>query len=169
MERFHQLVTANREYVESGSHKSLPVQPARQLVIVTCMDSRIDVFAALGLPLGDAHIVRTAGGRVTEDVVRSLTLSTHLLGTRSVAVIAHTNCGLYDPEDSLTERLTDAMGHPPLPRHWAAFTSAEEAVQADCAALLEWSDRPEGLIVGGYVLDVADGQLHEVFAPAVAD
>lgn len=168
METFTQLLDANRDYVESGSHRDLPVHPSRRLVVVTCMDSRIDVFAALGLPLGDAHIVRTAGGRVTDDVMRSLTLSTHLLDTRMIAVIAHTDCGLRDPDDDLVQRLTEAMGHPPVAREWSAFADPEVAVADDCRALLAWPDRPDGLTVGGYVLDVTDGRLHEVSPPVTA-
>lgn len=168
METFTQLLDGNRDYVESGSHRDLPVRPARRLVVITCMDSRIDVFAALGLPLGDAHIVRTAGGRVTDDVMRSLTLSTHLLDTRTVAVIAHTDCGLRDPGGDLVERLTEVMGHPPVSREWSAFADPEAAVAEDCRALLTWPDRPEGLTVGGYVLDVTDGRLREVSPPEVA-
>jgi carbonic anhydrase len=168
VERFARLVDANRAYVASGDHRDLPVQPARQLVVVTCMDSRIDVFANLGLPLGDAHIVRTAGARVTDDVLRSLTLSTHLLGTRAVAVIAHTDCGLRYPQGDLVDRLTDLMGHPPEVRDWHTFTDPAAAVAADCERLLAWADRPAGLTVAGYVLDVTDGRLREVTPPAAA-
>jgi len=162
MDPFEQLVAANRVYVAGGGHRPLPVRPARSLVIVTCMDSRIDAFATLGLELGDAHVVRTAGARVTPDVLRSLTLSTHALGTRAVAVIGHTHCGLLDPDGTLVERLTVIMGREPTDRDWFAFPSAEVAVREDCARLGTWADRPDDLAIAGYVLDVTTGALTEV-------
>jgi carbonic anhydrase len=168
VEPFAQLLDANRAYADSGRHREPPVRPARQLAVVTCMDARIDVFAALGLTLGDAHILRTAGGRVTEDVLRSLTLSTGLLGTRAVAIIAHTDCGLRDPDGGLIDQLTERIGHPPAIREWHTFVDPEPAVIADCERLLRWPDRPTDLAVAGYLLDVTDGHLHEVAPPATA-
>jgi carbonic anhydrase len=162
------LLERNRAYVDSGAHTSLPVRPARRLAVVTCMDARIDVFAVLGLALGDAHVMRTAGGRVTDDVLRSLTLSSHLLGTRQVAVIAHTDCGLRDPDGDLADRLRDVMGHPPTGRDWGTFADPADAVADDCRSLLDWDDRPYGLTVAGYVLNVTDGSLDEVAPPTAA-
>jgi carbonic anhydrase len=165
VEPFESLRAANARYVAEGRHRSLPVRPSRQLAIVTCMDSRIDAFAAMGLELGEAHVIRVAGARVTDDVLRSLTLSNHALGTRTVVVIGHTDCGLKDPDGTLVARLEGLLGHAPLQREWGAFASPQEAVAADCALLRDWPDRPTGLRVGGYVLDVADGSLEEVVAP----
>lgn len=165
MQPFDDIVAANREYVATGGHRPLPVRPSRRLAMVTCMDSRIDAFAALGLELGEAHVIRTAGARLTDDVLRSLTLSTHVLGTRSVMLIGHTDCGLADPEGTLVERLTAVIGRPPAPRDWLAFASAEAAVADDCAALRTWNDRPAELTIAGYVLDVRDGRLHGVVPP----
>lgn len=169
MEPFTTLTEANRAYVESGQHRPLPVRPSRALAIVTCMDSRIDTFASLGLQLGEAHVLRTAGGRITDDVLRSLTLSTHVLGTRAVAVIAHTDCGLLDPDGTLPERIETTIGRPPTTRAWFAFTDPAAAVRDDCTTLAGWADRPDGMRVAGYLLDVADGHLTEVVAPFVAD
>jgi carbonic anhydrase len=168
MAHLDRLLETNRDYVASGDHHSLSVRPARQLAVVTCMDARIDVFAVLGLALGDAHVIRTAGGRVTDDVIRSLTLSTHLLGVREVAVIAHTDCGVRDPDGDLADRLTDVIGHPPTGRDWGTFADPAEAVADDCRSLLDWDDRPYGLTVAGYVLDVTDGSLAEVAPPTAA-
>jgi carbonic anhydrase len=165
---FTQLTAANREYVHRGDHRPMPVRPARQLAILTCMDSRIPVFPIVGLHLGDAHVLRTAGARVTEDVLRSLALSTHLLGTRSVAVIGHTDCGLRDPDGTLPDRLSELLGHPPSTHTWHAFADPARAVAEDCERLLGWSDRPSGFAVAGYVLDVEDGLLRQVVAPSVA-
>lgn len=168
MEVFAELESANDAYVRSGRHHPLPVRPARHLAVVTCMDSRIPVFPIVGLELGDAHVIRTAGARVTDDVLRSLALSTHVLGTRAVAVIAHTDCGLRDPDGALESKLHDLMGHPPEARAWHTFADPAEAVREDCARLLDWDDRPSGLQVAGYVLDVTDGRLQQVVAPATA-
>ncbi len=165
VEPFDALLEGNRAYLDSGAHRSLSVRPSRALAIVTCMDSRLDVFAGLGLELGEAHIVRTAGARITQDVLRSLTLSTQALGTRSVAVIAHTDCGLKDPDGTLVDRLTTAIGRPPIERTWHAFVDPEAIVREDCALLGRWQDRPDGLTIAGYLLDVADGRLTEVVAP----
>jgi carbonic anhydrase len=169
MDVFAEVEAANRDYVAGGTHRSLPVRPSRQLAFVTCMDARIPVFPVAGLELGDAHVIRTAGGRVTEDVLRSLALSTHVLGTRWVAVVAHTDCGVRDPDGALEARLTELMGHPPEGRDWYTFADPVEAVRGDCQRLLEWADRPEGLHVAGYVLDVETGALDQVFAPTLAD
>lgn len=168
MEPYDDLVAANREYVAGGAHRALPVRPSRALVIVTCMDSRIAAFPTLGLELGEAHVIRVAGARVTPDVLRSLALSTHALGTRSVAVIGHTDCGLCDTDGSLVARLSTLMGHPPQQRDWFEFTDVDEAVRGDCDLLLRWPDRPEGFRVAGYVLDVTSGRIAEVAAPQEA-
>lgn len=168
MEPYDDLVAANREYVASGAHRALPVRPSRALVIVTCMDSRIDAFSTLGLELGEAHVIRAAGARITEDVLRSLALSTHALGTRSVAVIGHTDCGLCDIDGSLVARLSALMGHPPQERDWFEFTDVDDAVRSDCDLLLAWPDRPDGFRVAGYVLDVASGRVTEVAPPREA-
>ena len=165
---FDELVRANDRYVAAGEHRSLPVRPARRLAVLTCMDSRIAAFPALGLDLGDAHVIRGAGARVTDDVLRSLALSTHALGTRAVVVIGHTDCGLHDPDGTLTERLAATMGHPPEDRDWSAFDDPRQSVADDCQRLLTWPDRPDGFMLAGYLLDIEDGRLHEVVAPTEA-
>src|SRR3954463_12895028 len=97
-------------------------RPARHLAIVTCMDARIDVFATLGLHLGEAHVIRNAGGRVTEDVLRSLALSAHVLGVTTVVVMQHTKCGLAGVTDDELRRLTGAdLGFLPIGDHAAAL------------------------------------------------
>ncbi len=162
---FAQLEAANAAYVADGAHRELPVRPARRLSVVTCMDARIDVYAALGLDLGDVHVIRTAGARVTDDVLRSLALSTHVLGTNQVAVIAHTDCGLHDPEGRLPDQLAEKLGPGARDREWHTFTDPEDAVRSDCERLRVWEDRPADLRVAGYVLDITDGRLHCAVPP----
>src|SRR5690606_42035714 len=91
---------------------ALSASPVRHIVVVTCMDARLDLFRLLGLELGDSHILRNAGGRVTDDVIRSLVLSSHWLGTREVLVIHHTACGLFGvSNDEICERVASDTGN----------------------------------------------------------
>jgi len=138
----------------------LPVPPALRLAIVACMDSRIDLFALLGLHLGEAHVIRNAGGLVTDDVLRSLLLSQALLGTRDVMVIQHTGCGLHGDEDSLRERVAEAVGvEPPLPL--GAFADVDESVRRQLEILRSASDLIHGE-ARGFVYEVETGRLREV-------
>ena len=138
----------------------LPVAPALRLAIVACMDSRIDLFGVLGLHLGEAHVIRNAGGLVTEDVLRSLTLSQSLLGTREVMVIQHTGCGLHGDEDRLRERVAEASGaNPP----WlGAFEDIEESVRHQLAKLRSAPHLVGGDLARGFVYEVETGRLREV-------
>jgi carbonic anhydrase len=165
MDPFDQLIAENDRYVRQGEHEELGVRPSRSIAVVTCMDARIDTFAAYGLQLGECHVIRNAGGRVTDDVLRSLTLSTHALGVRAVLVATHTDCGVRDPEGTIVERLESMLEHPAIPREWGTFADPAAAVRADCELLRTWPDRPEGLIIGGFVFDVSDGRLDQVVAP----
>src|ERR1700760_3729693 len=107
MRRIDELLDANKAYADARANVSDP-RPGRRLAVVTCMDARIDVFAVLGLHLGDAHVIRNAGGRVTEDVLRSLALSTHVLGVNTVVVMQHTKCGLAGVTDAELKKITGA-------------------------------------------------------------
>ena len=165
MPLFDELVAANKAYVADGRHRPLPVRPARELAVVTCMDSRIDVFAVLGLDLGDAHVLRTAGARLSDDMLRSLHLSTHVLGMRSVAIVGHTRCGLHDEDGSLPATL---RGLDPGRAWWGDFRDPKDAIRSDCGHLLAWPGQPPGMTVAGYLLDVDTGGLEEVVPPARA-
>jgi carbonic anhydrase len=139
----------------------LPVAPARKVAVVACMDSRMPLFGLLGLSIGDAHVIRNAGGVVTEDTLRSVAISQHLLGTRSVVLVHHTDCGLQkstDPEFAdLVERTT---GHrPPWPAR--TFTDVDEDVR-ESMRLLRGSPYLLSTEVRGTVYDVSTGRLREV-------
>ena len=139
----------------------LPVAPALKLAIVACMDSRIDLFRLLGLHLGEAHVIRNAGGLVTEDTLRSLTLSQALLGTREVMVIQHTGCGLLGEEERLRERVAEATGVDP-PFQLGAFDDVEASVRRQLQIL-----RSTPHLVGvdparGFVYEVETGRLRPV-------
>src|SRR3954447_27025078 len=105
MTQIAQLLAANEAYAAARANVA-DARPGRRLAVVTCMDARIDVFAALGLHLGEALVIRNAGGRVTDDVLRSLALATHVLGVDTVAVMQHTKCGLTGVTDDELRKIT---------------------------------------------------------------
>src|SRR6478609_10269808 len=108
MTEIGRLLEANEGYAAARANVADP-RPGRRLAVVTCMDARIDVFAALGLHLGEAHVIRNAGGRVTDDVLRSLALSTHVLGVDTVLLMQHTKCGLAGVTDEQLQEATGAV------------------------------------------------------------
>src|SRR3954447_11743904 len=115
------LLAANEAYAAARANVADP-RPSLHMAVVTCMDARIDVFAALGLGVGDAHVIRNAGGRVTEDVLRSLALSTHVLGVDTVVVMQHTGCGLAGVTNEELRAQTGAdVDFAPIDDHVAAL------------------------------------------------
>lgn len=139
----------------------LPVPPALHLAIVACMDSRIDLFSLLGLHLGEAHVIRNAGGLITDDVLRSLTLSQSLLDTREIMVIQHTGCGLHGEEDAIRQRIAEAGGADP-PGPLGAFTDVEASVREQLAILRDAPCLIGGDAARGFVYEVDSGRLREV-------
>jgi len=143
---------------------TLPSEPRQRLAVVTCMDARIDVYRMLDLQLGDAHVIRNAGGRVTEDVIRSLALSQAFLGTNEIKVVHHTGCAMRVPSDAeLAEgvrRAADAL--PPFAM--LAIADEQEAIRADVAALRESPFLAHRDQVRGLLYDLETGQLTEVTA-----
>ena len=131
MSQIDRLLDANRSYA-AGAHVQFPdSKPSRRLAVVTCMDCRIDVLGALGLELGEAHVLRNAGGRVTEDVLRSLALSTHALGVDTIVVMQHTKCGLAGVTDEeLRERTGADLAFLPISDHAAAIAADVEQLAA---------------------------------------
>lgn len=161
MSAIDDLVANNRSYVTGHGHRVMATAPRRRLAVLTCMDSRLDLFGALGLDLGEAHLIRNAGGQATEDAVRSLLLSQRLLGTREVMVIHHTRCGLEGlAEDELGEELGATLGQRP-PFRLGAFADVDEDVRATMATLHS-SPFVDDTLVRGFVYDVDDGSLREV-------
>ncbi|WP_459645723.1 beta-class carbonic anhydrase [Kineococcus sp. NUM-3379] len=145
----------------------LPTAPAHHVAVVTCMDSRIDVFKVLGLENGQAHIIRNAGGIVTDDVVRSLAVSQRLLGTRSVMVIQHDHCGMLIAEDeTFADALESDAGVRPAWR-LGAFRDLDASVRDSVRRLREDRFLPARDDIRGFVVDVKGGRLREVPVPAV--
>jgi carbonic anhydrase len=155
------LLTHNRSYVMTHGHRELSTVPQLHLAVLTCMDSRLDLFGALGLDLGEAHLVRNAGGLATDDAIRSLLLSQRLLGTRSVMVIHHTRCGLetFD-EKTLASDIEHSLGTRP-PFRLGAYLDVDADVR-DTVAALHASPFVDSTEIRGFVFDVDDGYLREV-------
>ena len=157
----------NKDYVERHGVRELPTEPSKQLAIVTCMDSRLDLFGALGLDLGEAHIIRNAGGIATDDVVRSLVLSERLLGTERIMLIHHTRCGLQGlDEQQLRASITAATGVETS----LTFGSFEDPVAdiIQTAARLREEPSLRYIEIRGFVFDVDTGALDEVELNSVA-
>src|SRR5277367_5609810 len=109
-----ELLAHNRHYVDQHGHRELATSPLLHLAVLTCMDSRLDLFGALGLNLGEAHLIRNAGGIASDDAIRSLLLSQRLLGTNAVMVIHHTRCGLESfDEGTLADEIETLVGERP--------------------------------------------------------
>jgi carbonic anhydrase len=156
------LLENNRAYVERSDRGHLDVRPSLQLAIVTCMDSRLDVFAALGLEDGQAHILRNAGGVITDDVIRSLAISQRRLGTKEVALIHHTNCGLQlITDDGFRAELQEATGMAP-PFAIESFSDIDADVRQSIARVRHSPFLPHRDRVRGFVYDVDTGALREV-------
>ena len=161
MDELEAAFTANRRYAGAFHDPDLPTRPARRLAVLCCMDSRIDVFAVLGLRNGEAHIVRNAGGLATEDAVRSLALSRWALGTDSILVIQHTRCGLHRlDQDALGERIKKESGAREIP-DFGGFDDLEASVRA-AVARLAGDPLFEGMSVAGAVYDVDTGRLARI-------
>lgn len=141
----------------------IPATPARSAVIVTCMDTRIPPLHMLGMTLGDAHVLRNAGGRVTDDVIRSLVLSTWLRGTRNIAIVHHTDCALEETTPGEVGRQVRSAGgpdhaHVPL----LTFKDLERSVADDVAAVRDERLLPRDLVVTGHIFDVETGVLTQI-------
>jgi carbonic anhydrase len=155
------LVAHNRAYVERHGHREMATAPQLHLAVLTCMDSRLDLFGALGLHLGEAHLIRNAGGIASDDAVRSLLLSQRLLGTRAVMVIHHTRCGLESfEEETLANEVEASVGVRP-PFRLGAYRDVDADVRSTVAALKE-SPFVESTEIRGFVFNVDDGDLREV-------
>ncbi|MBI4513726.1 MAG: carbonic anhydrase [Gemmatimonadetes bacterium] len=161
-----EVLGANETYAKEFRLAELRIPPARKLAIVACMDARLDVEQILGLKPGDAHIIRNAGGIVTEDALRSLLISHYLLGTREWMVINHTDCGMLTFRDEdLRTRLQGSTGTAVVsPAHFYAFTDLEENVRQQVQKLKSHPWVPEDVPVRGFIYDVKTGRLREVGA-----
>ena len=155
------LVEANGRYAEAFTDPGMDARPVLHVAVVACMDARIDLHAALGLELGDCHTIRNAGGVVTDDVIRSLTISQRKLGTRSIVLIHHTGCGMESITEDFRTELEEEVGQRPA---WAAeaFADVDQDVRQSMqrvrtSPFLQHTDD-----VRGFVFDVKTGLLREI-------
>jgi carbonic anhydrase len=155
VDTFDRLLADNRRY--APAHETIDdARPRRRLAVITCMDARIDVLTALGLGLGDAHVIRNAGGRVTDDVLRSLALSSHALGVDTVAVVEHTGCGLTGTSDAALRHLTGADVE------FLAIDDHAATIRRDVALIASTPYLGAIASVAGFLFDVTTGTLDEV-------
>ena len=162
MDTIDELVANNERFADALPARHLDVRPSRRLAIVTCMDSRLDVFAALGLGHGEAHVLRNAGGVITDDAIRSLAISQRKLGTREVMLIHHTDCGMQTlTDDGFRAELQEATGVAP-----AFAIESFGDVEADVRQSIRRVRRSDFLLhrdhVRGFVYDVDSHRLAEV-------
>jgi carbonic anhydrase len=157
-----ELLKNNDRYARTFTKGELPLPPGKKLAVVACMDARLDVNRLLGLAEGDVHVIRNAGGVVTDDVIRSLMISQRLLGTREIVLIHHTDCGMLTfRDDALKEDVFRETGLRP-PFALEAFPDADEDVRQSVARIKASPFVPKKDAVRGFVYDVRTGKLREV-------
>jgi carbonic anhydrase len=152
----------NAAHVSAPNPRDLPRTPARKLAVLACMDARLDPAKVLGLQEGDAHVIRNAGGVVSDDALRSLAISQHLLGTEEIVLIHHTDCGMLTfTDDEFADRLEAEAGERP---HWPVHTFAdlEQNVRDSIAKIRSSPFVPKTDSVKGFVYEVETGRLREV-------
>ena len=156
------LLANNERYAQTFDKADVPLPPAKKMAIITCMDARLSPYVMLGLEEGDAHVIRNAGGVVTDDEIRSLAISQRLLGTEEVMVIHHTDCGMLTfSDDDFRRQIQEETGVKP---HWAAesFSDLEEDVRQSVARIKSSPFIPRKESVRGFVYEVESGRLREV-------
>jgi carbonic anhydrase len=161
MTAIDEYLANNARYAESFSGP-LPMPPSSHLAVVACMDARLNVYALLGLGDGEAHVIRNAGGVITDDEIRSLAISQRLLGTREIMLIHHTDCGMLTfTDDEFKRSILEETGIKP---HWGAesFPDLQEDVRQSIARIKASPFVPHTDAIRGFVFDVATGKLNEV-------
>jgi carbonic anhydrase len=156
------LLTNNGRYAASFDKGQLPMPPGKKVAVVACMDARLNVYGALGLQEGDAHVIRNAGGVVTDDTIRSLAISQRLLGTEEIILVHHTDCGMLTfTDDAFKRSIQEEVGIKPP---WAAesFADIDEDVRQSIARIKASPFVPRTESVRGFVFDVSTGALREV-------
>jgi carbonic anhydrase len=157
-----ELVQSNEAYARDFAHGDLPLPPARKVAVLACMDARLDPARALGLSEGDAHVIRNAGGAVTEDAIRSLAISQRLLGTREIVLVHHTDCGMLTfNDDEFKHSIEQETGIRPS---WAAeaFGDLDDDVRQSIRRIKASPFIPHTDSVRGFVYDVHTGRVREV-------
>ena len=159
---FSDVVAANAAYARSFRLQGLPAVAGLELGVVTCMDSRIEPLNMLGLAPGDAKILRNAGARVTDDVLRTLVLAVHLLGVRRVMVVAHTNCKMAEATDAEVHARLAERGLDSRSLDFGMVADQEATLRADVQRVDSWPFLHGDVVVGGFLYDVDTGLLRRV-------
>jgi carbonic anhydrase len=157
-----ELLTNAEAYAAAFDHDALPLPPVRKVAVLACMDARVNPYGILGLAEGDAHVIRNAGGVVTDDEIRSLAISQRLLGTEEIILIHHTDCGMLTfTDDEFRRSVQDEVGIKP---EWSAeaFPDLEEDVRQSIARIQASPFIPNKESVRGFVFEVETGRLREV-------
>jgi carbonic anhydrase len=157
-----ELLRNNERYAEGFDRADAPGRPAKGLAVVACMDARLDVYKVLGLEEGDAHVIRNAGGVITDDAIRSLAISQRLLGTSEIILIHHTRCGMLTfTDDEFRGQLEHQTGQRP---DWSpeAFTDLDQDVRESIERIKSNPFLPSTESVRGFVYEVESGRLREV-------
>ena len=164
MTELAKMVQANEAFADSFSEGDQQISPARGVAVLTCIDARIDPAKVLGLQIGDAHVLRNAGGRASDDALRSLLISSWLLGTREFAVIHHTDCGMtMFTNDVLIQKVKEETGQDVSDIDFLTIPDLDQSVRDDVERIRALRAKlPEGVTVSGQVYDVATGTLREV-------
>ena len=162
-----ELLQANKRQAERFTQGSLPMPPARHIAIVTCMDARVEPLSFLGLNLGDAHVIRNAGGRITPDALRSLVISEELLGTDTILVVHHTDCGMLTfGNEQLREKVGRDLGAAAQQAadqiDFLPFTDLAASVRADVETIKSSPLIPQNIPVFGLIYDVRTGKLETI-------
>ena len=156
-----ELINANTSYASRFEDSGLPMPPARKVAVVACMDARLDVYGLLGLGLGEAHVIRNAGGVVSDDVIRSIVISQRLLGTKEIVLIHHTDCGMLTfTDDALKEAIVKDTGIRP-PFALESFTDLDADIRQSLARINNNPFVPHKT-ARGFVYDVNTGALREI-------
>jgi carbonic anhydrase len=154
-----EILDANSAYSEGFGHGHLRAAPARRFAVVTCMDARLDPARFLGLDVGDAHVIRNAGGLATDDALRSLVISHHELATQEAFVIGHEGCGMIGLSD---ERLRQQLGPAAEGVDFLGFNDLDDAVRESVRRIRESPLLPDSFAATGFVYDIRTGRLREV-------
>src|SRR5438876_514257 len=163
MSEVQEFQKANDAYASSFSKGDLPMPPGRHVAVLACMDARLDPAKALGLQEGDAHVIRNAGGRASDDALRSLAISQQLLGTREIVVIHHTDCGMLTfSNDDLRRKLKAELDADASAIDFLPFSDVEQSVRDDLERLRRSPLLLKDIPVAGLIYDVRTGRLTEV-------
>jgi len=162
MSRADEFLRANQAYANDFDQGDLPMPPQRQVAIVACMDARLDIYRLLGLGLGEAHVIRNAGGVVTDDVIRSLLISQRLLGTTEIVLVHHTDCGMLTFKDDAVKAEVEAETGVRPAFALDAFDDPYADVRQSIRRLRNVPYLPRGEAISGFVYNVSTGELEPV-------